>query len=77
MSFSTLVREMGGVTVIDFVGRITLGPSVTEVRSVLGETLSSGSRQIVLNLALVDYVDSSGLGELISAYTSACNSGAE
>lgn len=77
MSFSTLVREFGGVTVIDFVGRIALGPSATEVRNVIRETLNSGGRNIVLNLALVDYIDSSGLGELVSAYTSVRNAGGD
>jgi anti-sigma B factor antagonist len=77
MSFSTLVREHGGVTVIEFVGRIALGQSASEVRSVIYEALTAGSRKIVLNLALVDYIDSSGLGELVSAYTSVRNAGGD
>ena len=77
MSFSTLVREMGGITVIEFVGRIALGPGVSEVRAAVREALNSGSRKIILNLALVDYIDSSGLGELVSAFTSARNAGGD
>jgi anti-sigma B factor antagonist len=77
MSFSTLVREYSDVTVIDFVGRIALGNGVPEVRGAIREAIDSGRRKIVLNLALVDYIDSSGLGELVSAYTSARNVGGD
>ena len=77
MSFSTYVREIDGVTVIDFVGRIVLGPGVREVRSVITEALTAGQRKIVVNMALVEYIDSSGLGELVSAYTSVRNLGGD
>ncbi len=77
MSFSSLVRGVDDVTVIDFVGRIVLGSSAGEVRRVVCEVASEDKRKIVLNLALVDYIDSSGLGELISAYARVKQSGGE
>jgi anti-sigma B factor antagonist len=62
-------REVGDVTVIDVVGRVTLG----EGSSALGDTLrslaSKGSKKILLNFTEVSYIDSSAIGELISGYS--------
>lgn len=76
MSFSTLIRDSGDVAVIELVGRLVLGPSAGEVRRVVRE-VAGRKNKIVLNLALVDYIDSSGLGELISAFANVKNSGGE
>jgi anti-sigma B factor antagonist len=68
MSFKASSREVGGVTVIDLIGRITLGEGSMLVRDLIRETLNSGHKKIVMNLAGIDYMDSTGLGELVSAY---------
>jgi len=77
MSFSSCVRTHNDVAVIDFVGRIVLGPNVGEVRTVVRDLLGAGQRKLVLNMELVDYIDSCGLGELVSAYASVQSSGGE
>src|SRR5258708_5434628 len=69
MSFKASSREVGGVTVIDLIGRITLGEGSMLLRDLIRETLSSGHKKIVMNLAGIDYMDSTGLGELVSAYS--------
>jgi anti-sigma B factor antagonist len=58
-------------------GRITLGDGSVALRNQIREELAKGNKQILLNLGAVSYMDSSGLGELISAYTSAKNRGGE
>ncbi len=68
MSFTAASREIGVVTVIDMVGRITLGEGSTLLRDLVRENLDSGHKKLVLNLAGINYVDSTGLGELVSAY---------
>jgi len=68
MSFKATTREIGDVTVIDMDGRITLGEGSALLRDLVREKLSGGHRKIVLNLAGVNYIDSSGLGELVSGY---------
>jgi anti-sigma B factor antagonist len=63
------VREIGEIIVIDFSGKITLGEGSSTLRKSIREVLDSGHRKILLNLADVDYIDSSGIGEMVSAYT--------
>jgi anti-sigma B factor antagonist len=77
MSMQTKVHEINGVIVIDLSGRITLGDGSVLLRDQIREELAKGNKQILLNLADVSYMDSSGLGELISAYTSVKNRGGE
>lgn len=77
MSMQTTVHEINGVIVIDLSGRITLGDGSVLLRDQIREELAKGNKQILLNLADVSYMDSSGLGELISAYTSVKNRGGE
>jgi anti-sigma B factor antagonist len=62
-------REVGEVAVVDFSGKITLGQGSSVLRSTIRGLLDRGHRKILLNLADVDYIDSSGIGELVSAYT--------
>jgi len=62
-------REVGDVVVIDFSGKITLGEGSAVLRKLVRELVERGHRKILLNLADVDYIDSSGIGELVSAYT--------
>jgi anti-sigma B factor antagonist len=66
-------REVDGVTIVDLSGRITLGEGSKELRDTVKELLGGGKKKIVLNLGDVSYIDSSGIGELVSAYTSVRN----
>ena len=72
----TKVRQVDGVTVLDLSGKITLGEASGKLRSAVQDALS-GSKKILLNLADVNYIDSAGLGELVSAYTTVKNAGGE
>jgi anti-sigma B factor antagonist len=69
-------REVDGVTVLDLSGRITLGEGSVQLRDSIRDLIGKGQRRILLDLGDVNYIDSSGLGELVSAYTSAKNQGA-
>jgi anti-sigma B factor antagonist len=69
-------REVDGVTVLDLSGRITLGEGSVQLRDAVRDLIGKGQKSILLNLADVNYIDSSGLGELVSAYTTARNQGA-
>ena len=68
-------RETGSVTVVDLGGRITLGDGSALLRRTIRELLEDRRVNIVLNLADVDYIDSSGIGELVSAFTGVRNRG--
>ncbi len=72
----TKVRQVDGVTVLDLSGKITLGENSGKLRSAVQDALSS-SKKILLNLADVNYIDSAGLGELVSAFTTVKNAGGE
>ena len=74
---NTKIRHVEGVTVLDLSGRITLGEESGKLRSAVQEALSAGSKKILLNLAEVNYIDSAGLGELVSAFTTVKNAGGE
>jgi anti-sigma B factor antagonist len=77
VSLSTGIREVDGVTIIDLSGRITLGEASGKLRDTIREVLSKGQKKVLLNLGDVSYIDSSGLGELVSSYTTASNQGAK
>jgi len=66
-------RQVDGVTVVDLNGRITLGEGSIILRDTVRDLLSKGRKNILLNLANVTYIDSSGIGELVSAFTSVRN----
>jgi anti-sigma B factor antagonist len=70
-------REVGDVTIIDLSGRITLGEETNTVRKAIRELVAKGTKKLVLNLADVSYIDSSGVGELVSSYTAVRNAGGE
>src|SRR5574342_998507 len=70
-------RQLDGITVVDFSGRITLGAGSVVLRDTIRDLLSKGSKKILLNLGDVTYIDSSGIGELVSAYTTVRNGGGE
>jgi anti-sigma B factor antagonist len=77
MSMTFKTREVGGVTIVDLSGKITLGEGGITLREEVRKLLAEGKKKIVLNLAEVNYIDSSGLGELVSAYTAVKNAGGE
>jgi anti-sigma B factor antagonist len=62
-------RDAAGVTVVDLSGRLTLGEGSALLRKTIRELLEDQRSDIILNLADVDYIDSSGIGELVSAFT--------
>lgn len=70
-------RQVDSVTVIDVSGRITLGEGCTQLRQLIRDLLGKGSKQILVNLAEVTYIDSSGIGELVSAFTAVSNQGGQ
>ena len=75
MSMSTGIREVDGVTIVDLSGRVTLGEASGKLRDTVRGLLDNGATKMVLNLADVSYIDSSGLGELVSAYSTASTKG--
>jgi anti-sigma B factor antagonist len=77
MSMKLTTREVSGVTIVDLSGKITLGEGGMTLRDEVRKLLAVGSKKIVLNLGEVSYIDSSGLGELVSAYTAVKNAGGE
>ncbi len=70
-------RTVGEIHVLDCSGKITLGEGTMAVRNAVKEVLSNGGKKIILNLGDVNYIDSSGIGELVSSYTSVTNQGGQ
>jgi len=70
MALRIAARKVGGVTVVDCKGRIVFGDEATQLRDQVKGLLAE-TRQIVLNLADVSYIDSGGIGVLVSLFTSA------
>jgi anti-sigma B factor antagonist len=68
-------RQVGDVTVVDVAGRITLGEGSSALREALRDLVNKGQKKILLNLGDVTYIDSSGIGELVSGFTTVTNSG--
>ena len=77
MSMKVATRQVDGVTILDLSGRITLGEGSVTIRDAVHDALAKGNKRILLNLGEISYIDSSGLGELVSAYTSVKNAGGE
>src|SRR6266571_8107063 len=70
MDMTTSIRQVGGVTIVDISGRIVLGEESAALRDLVCDLLSKGHKKILFNLGDVNYIDSSGLGHLVSALTS-------
>jgi anti-sigma B factor antagonist len=70
-------RRVDGVTIMDLSGRITLGEGSVMLRDQIRDLLGKGEKKILLNLGDVTYIDSSGIGELVSAFTTVRNQGGE
>ena len=77
MSIKASTRQVDSVTVVDLSGRITLGEGSTVLRDTVRELLSKGQKKILLNLGDVTYIDSSGIGELVSGFTTVTNQGGQ
>ena len=75
MSAKLTTRQVGDVTVIDASGRITLGEGSTTFREKIKELAAIGSKKILINMGEISYIDSSGIGELVSGYTTITNTG--
>ena len=75
MSIKASTRQVDQVTVVDLSGRITLGEGSTILRDTVRELLGRGQKKILLNLGDVTYIDSSGIGELVSGFTTVTNQG--
>ena len=75
MSVKLTTRQVGDVSVIDVAGRITLGEGSSALREALREMVGKNQKKILLNLGEVTYIDSSGIGELVSGFTTVTNSG--
>src|SRR5215813_6661441 len=68
-------RAVGDVIILEMFGKITIGEGSVQLRDAVSNLLDSGRNKIVLNLGGVNYVDSSGIGELVSRYTTTKNTG--
>jgi len=77
MSMKVQTRQVDGVTILDLSGRITLGEGSVTIRDAVRDLLAKGQKKILLNLADINYIDSSGIGELVSAFTTVKNAGGE
>ena len=77
MSIKASTRQVDDVTVVDLSGRITLGEGSTVLRDTVRELLGRGQKKILLNLGDVTYIDSSGIGELVSGFTTVANQGGQ
>ncbi|HEV8184251.1 MAG TPA: STAS domain-containing protein [Candidatus Angelobacter sp.] len=77
MSMKATNRQVEGVTVVDMSGRITLGEGSVVLRDTIRDLIGKGQKKILLNLGDVTYIDSSGIGELVSAFTAVRREGGE
>ena len=69
-------RNREDILILDLEGRITLGDETAEFRASIAQAINTGAKKLLANMQAVTYIDSSGLGELVSAYTSATRHGA-
>ncbi len=75
MSLKLTTRKVGDVMVIDASGKITLGEGSTAFRDRIKELVAAGDKKVLVNMGDVTYIDSSGIGELVSGFTTTTNSG--
>jgi anti-sigma B factor antagonist len=76
-SLFATTREYSGITLVDLSGRISLGDGSALLRKTVRDLLEDGRTKIILNLGDVNYIDSSGIGELVSGFTAVRNRGGE
>ena len=77
MSMLLKPRRIDDVVVLDISGRITIGEGTLIIRDSIRRLLDAGDRKFILNLADCDYIDSSGLGELVTSFTTVRNAGGD
>jgi anti-sigma B factor antagonist len=77
MSMVLNPRRLDDVVILDLSGRITMGEGTLVLRQHIQKLLAGGNRKFLLNLADVDYIDSSGLGELVTSFTTVRNQGGQ
>lgn len=77
MSMKATNRQVDGIAVVDMSGRITLGEGSVVLRDTIRDLVGKGQKKILLNLGDVTYIDSSGIGELVSAFTAVRREGGE
>jgi len=77
VSIKLNTRQVGDVTVVDVAGRITLGEGSSALRDTLRGLVGKDQKKILLNLSDVSYIDSSGIGELVSGFTTVTNNGGQ
>jgi anti-sigma B factor antagonist len=70
-------RQVGDVTVIDAAGRVTLGEGASAFRDSIRDLAAKGNKKLLLNLSEVSYIDSSGIGEMVSGFTTVTNNGGQ
>ena|SRR2546430_4907877 len=75
MSLTINQRTVGDVSILDLSGKITIGAGNVQLRDAVRKLIESGHKKILLNLGDVSYVDSSGIGELVSSFTTTSNAG--
>jgi anti-sigma B factor antagonist len=73
MSFSAKTRKVGDVIILDMSGELTIGEPTLLLRETIRRFVADGNLKFILNLANLTYVDSAGLGELITTYTTVRN----
>jgi anti-sigma B factor antagonist len=72
-----ITRQVDSINVVDLSGRITLGEGCSQLRELIRDLLAKGHKKILLNLGEVTYIDSSGIGELVSGFTAVSNQGGQ
>jgi anti-sigma B factor antagonist len=77
VKMQTTARQVGDIAVLEISGRITLGEGNVMLREIVRELLDKGNKKIVLDLDEVQYVDSSGIGELVKTHTTVRNQGGQ
>jgi len=77
MSLKIDLRESGNVLILDLIGRITIGEEVSLLRDTIKEHLDSGQKNILLNLADVSYMDSTGLGQFVGSFATVTSRGGQ
>jgi len=70
-------RQAGDVTILDMNGSVRMGEGSISLRNAIRRLVDEGKKKILLNLARVNYIDSSGIGELIANYTTASREGGQ
>jgi len=77
MSLNINIRETPDAVILDLTGQITLGESLVNLRDAIREALGTDRKNVLLNLAGVTYIDSSGLGQLVGSFATVANNGGQ